>query len=391
MLNLQRDFQCRHSGACCTSGWHIPIEPATDALVADGIRAGRLRASGAGDHVTRDVWIDTSHPPDGAAGVLTMRPDGACVFFDANAGRLCAIQRALGHAALPSACQQFPRVSLTDDRGAHVTLSHYCPTVAAMLVGNAGEAVEIVALAEADAAAGRRVEGFDARAAVPPFLRPDVAFDLPAYDAWERGIVKALGGLGRDPDAALAAVAGAAEDLRGWRPARGSLAADVERVLRTTIEPGRARSDTPGYAAMARLFDDVGASVPEGLPRPVCPHDWESADTAVVAEGWPRLAAVGRFLAAKAFASSVAWQGHGVRTQVMAVAAARAVLRVETARRAGLAGRCCDEAMLVESARAADLLLEHLSDRPALVARWAGVEALSSSAFLAGLGLGNLA
>jgi len=392
VLNVQRDFQCRHSGACCAFGGHIPIEPATHALVADGIRAGHLRSPGPAGDATHDAWMDTSHPPAGAAGVLQTRADGACVFFDADAGRLCAIQRALGHDALPSACQQFPRVSLIDDRGAHVTFSHYCPTVAAMLLGNAGKAAEIVTLAGADAEARRRVEGFDARAAVPPFLRPEVAFDLPAYDAWERGIVRALGRPGRDPDATLAAIAGAAEDLRGWRPARGPLVADVERVLRATVEPAGAPGDAPhgpsGYTAMARLFDDVAASVPEGLPRSVCPPDWASADAACVAGAWSRLAEpVGRFLAAKAFASSMAWQGRGVRTQVMAVAAARAVLRIETARRAELASRVCDAAMLVEAARAADLLLEHVSDRQALISRWAGVEALSSTAFLASLGL----
>jgi hypothetical protein len=263
-----------------------------------------------------------------------------------------------------------------------------------MLLSGGGRAVEIVTLAGADPEARLRVEGFDARGAVPPFLRPDVAFDLPAYDAWEHGNVRALGRPGRHPDATLAAIAGAADDLRGWRPARGPLVADVERVLRATVEPAGAHGDTPhgssGYTAMAQLFHDVAASAPEGLPRPACPSGWESTDAACVAGAWPRLAEpVGRFLAAKAFASSTAWQGRGVRTQVMAVAAARAVLRIETARRAGLAGRACDAAMLVEAARAADLLLEHVSDRQALVSRWAGVEALSSTAFLAGLGLGD--
>jgi hypothetical protein len=391
VLNVQRNFECRHSGACCTFGWHIPIEPAAHAAVTEGIRAGRLHPVGAAGTVAPAAWVHARHPPDGAAAVLRTRGDGACVFFDASAGRLCAIQRALGHDALPSACQQFPRVSVIDDRGAHVTLSHYCPTVAAMLLADGGEVVEVVARPDGDAAGSRRAEGFDARAAVPPFLRPGVVFDLPAYDTWERGIVRAMGRPGHDPDATLKAIAVAAEDLRGWRPARGPLSTDVERVLHATVDPAGLRHSDPGYGAMARLFDDVASSVPGELARPVRPAGWDVADTAWVAGAWPALAVpIGRYLAAKAFASAMAWQGNGVRTQVTALAAARAVIRIEAARRAAQAGRPCDAAMLVEAARAADLLIEHLSDRTGLARRWAGVEALPPQAFLAGLGLEEL-
>ena len=391
MLSLQRDFRCGHSGACCTFGWHIPAEPATHASVANAIRTGRLPLPCRRRDDDRDedeAWIDTRHPPEGAVGVLEVRADGACVFFDPDAGRFCAIQRALGHDALPLTCQQFPRISVLDDRGAHVALSHFCPTVAAALIREDDPAVEIVRLADDDPAR-RRVEGFDAREAVPPFLRPGVAIDLPGYDAWERGIVRALGRPGADPDTTLAAIADAAEDLRGWRPSRGSLAGDIERVLGTVAAPPTVRSHACGYAAMARLFDTVAACVPEGLPRPSLPPDWEAADEFWVAPAWAGLSVpIGRFLAAKAFASSIAWQGEGVRTQMVGLAAARAVLRVEAARRAEAAGRACDAGMLVEAARAADALIEHLSDRPTLVRRWAGFEVLLPDAFLAGLGLG---
>ena len=391
MLNLQRSFRCDHSGACCTFGWHIPVEPATRAAVAEAVRAGRLRLRGRRRDDDRDedeAWIDTRHPPEGAVGVLNLRADGACVFFDPDAGPFCAIQRALGHDALPLTCQQFPRISVLDDRGAHVALSHFCPTVAARLIREDERAVEIVRLADDDQAKWR-VEGFDAREAVPPFLRPGVAFDLPGYDAWERGIVRALGRPGADPDTTLAAIADAAEDLRGWRPSRGPLAGDVERVLGTVAAPPALCRNASAYAAIASLFDTVAASVPEGLVRPSLPPDWEAADQFWVAPAWEGFSVpVGRFLAAKAFASSIAWQGEGARTQLMGLAAARAVLRVEAARVAGPTRRVCDAGMLVEAARAADALLEHLSDRPALVRRWAGVEAKLPGVFLAGLGLG---
>ena len=311
MLNLQQGFRCGHSGACCTFGWHIPVESATHARVADAVRKGHL-LSGNRTVAPDEAWIDMEHPPDGAVGVLKSRADGACVFFDQEGGRLCAIQRALGHDALPSACQQFPRVSVLDDRGAHVVLSHYCPSVAALLIEDAERAVEIVHLADGDPAR-RPVEGFDARAAVPPFLRPGVAFDLPAYGVWERGVVHALGRPDGDPDATLAAVALAAEGLRGWRPSRGPLAAEVEHALGAMADPPAGRGDPQACdPVIARLFETVAASVPAGLPRPALPPAWMAADADWVAPVWAKLSVpVGRFLSAKAFASSIAWQGRG--------------------------------------------------------------------------------
>jgi hypothetical protein len=387
MLNTQRDFRCRHSGACCTFGWHIPVEPASYASVAEALRAGHMRLPGGGSGDRDADWIDTRQPPAGAVGVLRTRADGACVCFDPDGGRLCGIQRALGHDALPSACQQFPRISLLDDRGAHVTLSHHCPTAAGMLLEHSGLAVEVVRLA-ADDPVRREAEGFEARGAVPPFLRPGVAFDMAAYDAWERGLVRALGRPDADADGTLAAIAVAAEQLRSWTPSRGSLEADVALVLGTKASRDGNRGRPPGRTATTQLFEDVASSVPDGLARPVLPPDWEAADEAWVAPVWRALSGpVGRFLAAKAFASSIPWQGDDVRTHIMGLAAARAVLRVETARRAGTAQRVCDAATIVDAACAADALFEHLSNRTALVRRWASVGMLRSDAFLAALGL----
>src|SRR5437762_14372552 len=86
---------------------------------------------------------------------------GACVFFDRTSPR-CRIQHALGHDALPLACRQFPRVAVHDPRGVSITLSHYCPTSAAML--DTIDPVQIVSGAPAFPAAGA-YEGLDAREA----------------------------------------------------------------------------------------------------------------------------------------------------------------------------------------------------------------------------------
>jgi tripeptide aminopeptidase len=122
------------------------------------------------------------------------------VFFDADAGHLCRIHTAAGLDALPSACRHFPRIVLHDDRGVFISLSHFCPTAAAMLLDGRAEALRptrwrgeappyTVGIRVVEAPASLDIghlEGFEARGALPPLLRPGVLTDLAGYDAWER-------------------------------------------------------------------------------------------------------------------------------------------------------------------------------------------------------------
>ena len=103
----------------------------------------------------------------------------------------------LGHEALPSSCQHFPRVCLVDTRGVRVALSHFCPTAAAMLV-DATHPVAIVRGPEAVPGVGVP-EGLDARDVLPPSLSDRVLMDLDALTAWEAHIVQALAGPSRGP------------------------------------------------------------------------------------------------------------------------------------------------------------------------------------------------
>jgi Fe-S-cluster containining protein len=86
-LNIHAGFECRHSGACCTAGWPIPVE--SDAL-------GRIHSAAAS---LRPALRLSGPLPDGAAAVIAPLPGGACPFFEPDAGRRCAIQRRLGHDA----------------------------------------------------------------------------------------------------------------------------------------------------------------------------------------------------------------------------------------------------------------------------------------------------
>ena len=104
-LNVHASWRCRHSGACCSSGWAIPVE----APLHRRLRTANVGAFAAGIEPRDDL-------PPPLTGILRTRDDGTCVFFD-RGSRLCDIHRQKGHDWLSASCQQFPRVSLLDSRG----------------------------------------------------------------------------------------------------------------------------------------------------------------------------------------------------------------------------------------------------------------------------------
>jgi len=194
-LSFHAHYACRHSGACCTAGWSIPVEPRLLPLV--GV----------------DLLV-----PDAA---------GACIQFD-GASRLCTIQREHGENMLPGACYQFPRRALIDDRGTFVALSNFCPTAAALLC-ESDEPLAIVASPPAFPE-GRVYEGLDARGQWPPLVRPGVLFDLASYSRWEQFIVSTFAS-GVSAGIALARIAATAERLRAWAAARGPFDSWMTRSL----------------------------------------------------------------------------------------------------------------------------------------------------------------
>ena len=77
----------------------------------------------------------------GAAAVLGVQPGGACVFFEADRGNLCAVHSQLGAARCP-ACH-IPRV-VVHARVEHSSPSRICPTAAGLLHSPTETAFEIV-------------------------------------------------------------------------------------------------------------------------------------------------------------------------------------------------------------------------------------------------------
>ena len=95
-LNLHAGFECRHSGACCTAGWPVPVE----AAVADAIRARGIL-------------------PGAALSTAGQLPGGACPAFDRSGGSLCSIQRELGHEHLPDGAEAGERAWVKPRWAAH--------------------------------------------------------------------------------------------------------------------------------------------------------------------------------------------------------------------------------------------------------------------------------
>ena len=267
-----------------------------------------------------------------AGGVPTLRhTDGRCVFRDA-AGRRCRLQLRHGHAALPLACRQFPRITVIDPRGPSITLSHYCPTARALLASTSDFAIVDTAPAFP---AGGEYEGLDVSAALPPLLRPDMLMDWVSWWHWE---TLAVGLFAADDD--LQRVLGrlhvAVEAVAGWRPGDGGLDAAVSTAF------ARARTSAVNWRPPA--IDDVVEDVVEAIPEGVT-FDRPEPGAA------PAPAILRRYLAAHAFANWTAHLGTGLHAWLRSLEAAYVL-----ASHFGI--------------RQADLWLRHLTDSQVLAQRW---------------------
>lgn len=212
-LSFHAAYRCRHAGACCRAGWTIPF----DAREASRVRNLDISHGGLME-LAKDVTI-------------ARRTDSGCSFFESDTS-LCAIHRVGGHESLPVSCRMFPRSVLIDARGTFVSLSHFCPTAAALLFEPGPRA----AIVEAPATLldVGPLDGLDARSAWPPLLRPGVLMDLESYDAWEQFGVELVTREGVAPDAALAALEHVAARIASWTAEEGPLLDYVRDTFRAT-------------------------------------------------------------------------------------------------------------------------------------------------------------
>ena len=244
-LSFHSAYRCRHSGACCRAGWTIPF----DHDERESVHALRL----AGGSVTAD-------------GHAARHADGTCTFFEGDS-HLCAIHHAGGHDALPLSCRMFPRVVLHDGRGTLISLSHFCPTAAALLF-EPGDPAGIVD-APATLTDIGPLDGLDARDAWPPLLRPGVMMDLESYAAWERLAVELLTREGIAPAVSLDVLASATGRIAAWSPGERRPLLHAVRDAFGTLAPPTAVLDEHEPALKrwlaARLFGNWIAYQGDGL------------------------------------------------------------------------------------------------------------------------------
>jgi hypothetical protein len=395
-LSIHARYRCGNTGVCCSSGWDIPVERGAEDGLRRALSEGRLAGS--------DALVPAAVLPRGARVVLGRDRRGRCVFLEPGVRGRCAVHARLGEEALPSACRQFPRIATLSPLGVSVSLSHYCPTAAALLFGP--EDAGPLRIVESPAAfpASWPFEGLDARGALPPLLRPGVLASWPALERWEHHAVAILADASLGPERAVAHLAASAERLRGWTSERGAFEVFVDETLGVS-------SDAPGVGAASRVprtaiappaeaptldpltsWELVASTVPAAHPRPA-PPVLDGSPGALTSRGGAdredEHAPVRRWLAARAFGSWLALQGPGFRTNALFLAVALAVLRAEQARfgpdgrRDGQDGRRDDR--LLEAIRRADLLLVHLADPQALATRLGACERTDASRVLASL------
>jgi Fe-S-cluster containining protein len=402
VLSIHAGYRCRNTGVCCSAGWDIPVEAGVEMHLRNALSSGTLRVPEAldsspppGTHARRatSYFRPVAGHPHGARVVLASDFSGRCSFLHPD--RRCAVHGQLGPEALPSACRDFPRVVTLTPLGVSITLSHYCPTAAASLLPidprRAGPEGDVVTIVENPPGFPPTwpYQGLDARDALPPLLRPGVLMDWPSLERWETFAVSVLGDERRSPEAALDAIAAAAEAARAWTPEAGAFEGYLEGVLEEGMDPSgggeqqaflearRNRSrysrDPAGWGSrewQTRAWQAVASCVPHRALLPLAPEGLDDADQQLVAPAWPSVGLpIRRWLAAKAFASWLVLQSDGLRTAVLGLRVALAVLRAEAARGCAEARRPLDGELLKEAVRRADLLLVHLVDPEAFARR----------------------
>ena len=213
-LSFHSTYKCLNSGVCCSSGWEVAVEEPVEANLRP-----RLLAVAAALPNGPDGFVPAQDPPAGCGSVFRLHEQsGACWFRDDAAG-LCALHRELGEEALPSACRQFPRACVLEPGTVSVSLSHYCPTAAALLFRE-GPGFRIVEEPPAFPSSWP-FEGLDATQAYPPLLRPGVLLGLEGLRAFEVGAIEVLAE--GDLWMALRRIVHAAETSRQWTPEGGPL------------------------------------------------------------------------------------------------------------------------------------------------------------------------
>ena len=334
-LSFHAAYRCHHVGECCRAGWDVDVEP----RILEAVGAGRVT-------VARSTPLAFTRSSDGSSVVPARTDSGDCSFHQASR---CSLHAAGGETLLPSACRHFPRVYLRDARGDLLTLSHFCPTAASLLLA---EGPVRTVDAQPPLALGEPIEGLDARDALPPLVRPRMLADIAGYAAWEGAVIDCFLET-QDADAAFATISRATDVVRQWTPAQGALR---ERVLETFARggaPGQPASLSDAFALLRELTG------PHPLIEVRLDFDaqWVRIDAAM-SDAARRV--IARYLAAATFGNWIAYRGQGLRSIVAWLRACYDVLRVRMVN--GMHASRSGDAALLDAIRTTDYIMVHTVD-----------------------------
>lgn len=344
-LSFHADYVCQNSGVCCGSGWDIAVERPIHLTLRSRLHKSQVRLPHG-----PDGFQPMADPPADCDVSFRIHASGSCWFRDNEASR-CAVHRAFGEAALPSACRQFPRVCLLEPEQVSVSLSHYCPTAADLLFRDMEE------FAIVDHPSGfpgcHSLEGLDARDSCSPLLRPRVLLGFDGLRAFEGHAVRALSR--DDVWKGLATIQAAVDDISTWTPMRGDLVTQIPAAF-------AARDGMESFAPKAQDPRSILlASIPPGAPGNAALPDFLP-----VTQTFSRASdlALRRYVAARLFGAWVMFQGEGLHvvSRYLALCLNSALL-FEAARPRDEPERT----RFKEAVRSADLWLVHHCD-PELLA-----------------------
>jgi hypothetical protein len=248
-----------------------------------------------------------------------------------------------------------------------ISLSHFCPTAASMLMAEGG--LDIV-IARPPLELPPPLEGLDARDALPPLVRPGLLCDVDGYQAWEEAGIATFAREDLTSDQSLNVIAAATDDVREWQPRAETLRERVARAFAAAGPVEMANGD-----AQKRVMEIVVA-LSARRATDIAPVDrFEDRWAQHVAHHFaPFERPMKNYLAARLFANWIAYQGRGLRSIVEWLRTCAAVVRHNVLERVLESGSAPVDEDFIEAVRTADLLLLHMLDTSAFGKHVAPIE-----------------
>ena len=73
-LSIHADYRCRHSGACCTADWDVPVELPLYRTLGEALSAGRVAPVAEADDDAAPLIVEGDLPDEAAAMVASVMP-----------------------------------------------------------------------------------------------------------------------------------------------------------------------------------------------------------------------------------------------------------------------------------------------------------------------------